>query len=181
MRCFAKAHAHTEALMSDLENMAACVVGGLAMGSWDSWSLSLPSMRSRKLACERGSFRGFECHVSALRKIAAAAWAGTRRHYRAFNYYKPHIYIPLSSTTHPRHHYSHHPICSACHGLRFPTSQLHRRHLVCWSLLGACSNGFLCETSIFSQTPLLVCRTTQRYSTSIPLTLLPPRTIVCDS
>lgn len=95
MRCFAKAHAHTEALMSDLENMAACVVGGLAMGSWDSWSLSLPSMRSRKLACERGSFRGFECHVSALRKIAAAAWAGTRRHYRAFNY-KPHIYIPLS-------------------------------------------------------------------------------------
>jgi hypothetical protein len=167
--------------MSDWENMAACVVGGLAMGSWDSWSLSLPSMRSRKLACERGSFRGFECHVSALRKIAAAAWAGTRRHYRAFNYYKPHIYIPLSSTTHPRHHYSHHPICSACHGLRFPTSQLHRRHLVCWSLLGACSNGFLCETSIFSQTPLLVCRTTQRYSTSIPLTLLPPRTIVCDS
>jgi hypothetical protein len=27
--------------MSDWENMAACVVGGLAMGSWDSWSLSL--------------------------------------------------------------------------------------------------------------------------------------------
>jgi hypothetical protein len=85
-----------------------------------------------------------------------------------------------STTHHPRHH-SHHPICSACHGLRFPTSRLYRQLSVCWSLLGACSNGFLCETSIFSQTPLLVCRTTQRHSTSIPLALISSRTIVCDS
>ena len=30
------ARGHTEALMSDWENMAACDVGGLAMGSWYS-------------------------------------------------------------------------------------------------------------------------------------------------
>jgi hypothetical protein len=90
-------------------------------------------------------------------------------------------YSSIVSRTSIVHSSSHHPICSACHGLRFPTSRLYRQLSVCWSLLGACSNGFLCETSIFSQTPLLVCRTTQRHSTSIPLALISSRTIVCDS